>query len=191
MDVYYCRLRKSSSPSRPWLMGNTGHGVHSSSRRPPTSPQVRNHLLARHPMHPSPAVRRGSAAPPIRKSPTRQLSMRSRSLDGLLDDKTPSSEDGTEQQLLRECEQYLSAQVLDSKKEEKEEKQESALVNKTQSCDVNLDSDTASTISSGEPRSGISQGSLLSLPLPSSGEPKRKRNFMDRCVNKVRSLMRK
>lgn len=172
-------------------MGNTGHGMHGSSRRPPTSPQVRHHLLARHPMHPSPAFRRSSAAPPIRKTPTRQLSMRSRSLDGLLDDKKPSTppcEAGTEQQLLRECEQYLSAQVLDS---DKEEKQDVALVNKTQSCDVNLDSDTASTISSSEPRAGISQGSLLSLPLPSSGEPKRKRNFMDRCVNKVRSLMRK
>jgi hypothetical protein len=123
--------------------------------------------------------------------PARQLSMRSRSLDGLLDDSPPSQppcQTQTEQQLLRECEQYLSSQELDSHTEQRES---DVPFNEAQSCHTNLDTDTVSTSSSGGARAGINQGSLLSLPLPSAGEPKRKRNFMDRCVNKVRSLMRK
>jgi hypothetical protein len=122
--------------------------------------------------------------------PARQLSMRSRSLDGLLDETLPepSNQTRNEQQLLRECEQYLSAQELDSTSEQRGSV---TSVNEAQTCHTNMDSDTVSTSSSGGARVGISQGSLLSLPLPSAGEPKRKRNFMDRCVNKVRSLMRK
>lgn len=189
---YNChRLRKSSSPSRPWLMGSTGHCLHSSSRRPPTSPQSRLRSLARCPANPSPAARtrRSSGVPPPHL-PAQQLSTRSRSLDGLLDESTPEPPSPTrkEQQLLKECEQYLSAQELDSASEQRGR---DVPVNGAQSCHTNLDSDTVSTSSSGETRAGISQGSLLSLPLPSAGEPKRKRNFMDRCVNKVRSLMRK
>jgi len=187
-----CRLRKSSSPSRPWLMGSAGHVLHSSSRRPPTSPQSRLRSLVRYPVNPSPAVRtrRSSGAPPAQHLANRQLSTRSRSLDGLLDESNPEPpcQTQTEQQLLRECEQYLSAQELDSSAEQRDS---DVLVKEAQGCHTNLDSDTVSTSSSGGPRAGISQGSLLSLPLHSAGEPKRKRNFMDRCVNKVRSLIRK
>jgi hypothetical protein len=185
-----CRLRKSSSPSRPWLMGNAGHVPHSSNWRPPTSPQNRLRSLARYPVNPSPAVRtrRSSGAPPAEHLANRHLSARSRSLDGLLDESKPEPpcQTETEKQLLRECEQYLSAQELDSTAEQRD-----VPVKEAQSCHANLDSDTVSTSSSGGARAGISQGSLLSLPLPSAGEPKRKRNFMDRCVNKVRSLIRK
>lgn len=90
--------------------------------------------------------------------------------------------------MLRECEQYLSAQELDSNTEQREG---DVPDNEAQTCPTNLDLDTVSTSSSDEARTRISKGSHLSLPLPSTGEPKRKRNFMDRCVNKVRSLMRK
>lgn len=164
-DCY--RLRKSSSPSQPQL---AGQGLYSFSRRPPTSPQSR----LRRPANPSPAVR-------TRRSSGTPLATRSRSLDGLLDEPTPS-EPRPEQQLLRECEQYLSAQELNSVTE-----QGDMPVNKA----TNMDSDNVSTSSSGDARVGVSQGSLLSLPLPTSGEPKRKRNFMDKCVNKVRSLIKK
>jgi hypothetical protein len=93
-----------------------------------------------------------------------------------LDDPTPEAPSQTEEtQLLRECEQYLSAQELDSDMEQRGSEAQ----------------DAVSTSSSGEVRAEIGKGSHLSLPLPSTGEPKRKRNFMDRCVNKVRSLIRK
>jgi hypothetical protein len=169
-------------------MGNPGHVLHSSSRRPPTSPQSRLRSLAQYPANPSPAARnrRCSGVPPSQHLSARQLSTRSRSLDGLLDDSTPEPpcQTETEKQLLRECEQYLSAQELDSNTEQTGS---DVPVNEAQ----NMDSDTVSTSSSGGERAGINKGSRLSLPLPSTGEPKRKRNFMDRCVNKVRSLIRK
>lgn len=59
---------------------------------------------------------------------------------------------------------------------------------KAKSCGAGLDSD--GSISSNEYKSkSREQGSLLSLP--TGAEPKRKKNFMDKCVNKVRSFMRK
>lgn len=64
---------------------------------------------------------------------------------------------------------------------------------KARSCGAGLDSD--GSVSSSEYSGGRSTGpkkdpgSLLSLP--AGAEPKRKRNFMDKCVNKVRSFMRK
>lgn len=59
---------------------------------------------------------------------------------------------------------------------------------KAKSCGAGLDSDES--ISSNEYKSrSREQGSLLSLP--TGAEPKRKKNFMDKCVNKVRSFMRK
>lgn len=62
---------------------------------------------------------------------------------------------------------------------------------KTRSCGAGLDSDGSVSSSeyskSGDLKKG--PGSLLSLP--TGVEPKRKRNFMDKCVNKVRSFIRK
>lgn len=59
---------------------------------------------------------------------------------------------------------------------------------KAKSCGAGLDSDES--ISSNEYKPKMKeQGSLLSLP--TGAEPKRKKNFMDKCVNKVRSFMRK
>lgn len=59
---------------------------------------------------------------------------------------------------------------------------------KAKSCGAGLDSDE--NILSNEYKSkSQEEGSLLSLP--TGAEPKRKKNFMDKCVNKVRSFMKK
>lgn len=59
---------------------------------------------------------------------------------------------------------------------------------KAKSCGAGLDSDE--NILSNEYKSkSREEGSLLSLP--TGAEPKRKKNFMDKCVNKVRSFMKK
>jgi len=59
----------------------------------------------------------------------------------------------------------------------------------SRSCGAGLDfNGSVSSSEYGEPRIK-DPGSLLSLPM--SAEPKRKRNFMDKCVNKVRSFMKK
>lgn len=59
---------------------------------------------------------------------------------------------------------------------------------KAKSCGAGLDSD--GSVSSNEYKPSVKgQGSLLSLP--TGAEPKRKKNFMDKCVNKVRSFIRK
>ena len=58
---------------------------------------------------------------------------------------------------------------------------------KAKSCGAGLDSDDSF---SSEYKPVIKgQGSLLSLP--AGAEPKRKKNFMDKCVNKVRSFIKK
>lgn len=59
---------------------------------------------------------------------------------------------------------------------------------KAKSCGAGLDSDESISSNDYKPRTK-EQGSLLSLP--TGAEPKRKKNFMDKCVNKVRSFMRK
>lgn len=59
---------------------------------------------------------------------------------------------------------------------------------KAKSCGAGLDSNES--VSSNEYKDEIKeQGSLLSLP--TGAEPKRKRNFMDKCVNKVRSFIKR
>lgn len=59
---------------------------------------------------------------------------------------------------------------------------------KAKSCGAGLDSDESISSNEYKPKTK-EQGSLLSLP--TGAEPKRKKNFMDKCVNKVRSFMRK
>ncbi|CAK9821985.1 hypothetical protein ANTRET_LOCUS606 [Anthophora retusa] len=60
---------------------------------------------------------------------------------------------------------------------------------KARSCGAGLDSDESISSNEYKPNKSREQGSLLSLP--TGAEPKRKKNFMDKCVNKVRSFMRK
>lgn len=59
---------------------------------------------------------------------------------------------------------------------------------KAKSCGAGLDSDGSTSSNEYKPKTK-GQGSLLSLP--TGAEPKRKKNFMDKCVNKVRSFIRK
>lgn len=69
---------------------------------------------------------------------------------------------------------------------------ESAMMLKaSRSCGAGLDTDGSASSSeySGLGARAKDPGSLLSLP--TGAEPKRKRNFMDKCVNKVRSFMKK
>lgn len=66
----------------------------------------------------------------------------------------------------------------------------STMLKASRSCGAGLDSDgSVSSEYSGHKARAKGPGSLLSLP--TGAEPKRKRNFMDKCVNKVRSFMKK
>jgi len=67
----------------------------------------------------------------------------------------------------------------------------STMLKASRSCGAGLDSDgsVSSNEYSGHRARAKGPGSLLSLP--AGAEPKRKRNFMDKCVNKVRSFMKK
>lgn len=66
------------------------------------------------------------------------------------------------------------------------------LLKASRSCGAGLDSDgsvSSNEYSGHRARAKKGPGSLLSLP--AGAEPKRKRNFMDKCVNKVRAFMKK
>lgn len=67
----------------------------------------------------------------------------------------------------------------------------STVLKASRSCGAGLDSDgsVSSSEYNGHRVRAKGPGSLLSLP--AGAEPKRKRNFMDKCVNKVRSFMKK
>ncbi|KAF4526326.1 hypothetical protein B566_EDAN015480 [Ephemera danica] len=163
------------------------------SRRPPASPsssRMRRYLpnfatrSSAHPTHSSSAVTATLPCPPARGVPPPS---RTHSLDVLdsRDSSTPepgqSSSD--EAAVVSACEQYLSAAELSRATSPPPAASDVAprssirasLLGRALSCDET---------------SRDHSGSALSLTSASS-EPKRKRNFMDRCVNKVRSLIRK
>jgi len=72
-----------------------------------------------------------------------------------------------------------------------DEDDKSTMLKASRSCGAGLDSDgsVSSNEYGGHRVRAKGPGSLLSLP--TGAEPKRKRNFMDKCVNKVRSFMKK
>lgn len=72
-----------------------------------------------------------------------------------------------------------------------DEDDRSTMLKASRSCGAGLDSDgsVSSSEYGGHRARAKGPGSLLSLP--TGAEPKRKRNFMDKCVNKVRSFMKK
>lgn len=177
------RLYKSPSPSRTWLMG-------SSRNRKGLPPQPKGV-----------SARRGSATPtpgsPYRdRAPLPPVPNRSRSLDGLLDEVPNSatlnkihknSVDGDNDEKLcvtRSCDSIDLDSPAGSRQngcDDCEEETPISVKNKsTRSIEDNLDDSGSSC---GDPKRS-SQASL-------SSDSKRKRNFMDRCVNKVRSLIRK
>ena len=77
----------------------------------------------------------------------------------------------------------------------------SCTLSKAKSCGAGLDSNesfssneynrTGADPFSNKNNSQRQQGSLLSLHAACAADPKRKRNFMNKCVNKVRSLIKK
>ncbi|KAK7791865.1 hypothetical protein R5R35_000912 [Gryllus longicercus] len=146
---------------------------------------------------PSPATqpRRSSgtaSVSPARALPTcPQRPGRSRSLDILVDSTAnePNDKARDEQQLVSECEQYLSAQELTAKPTEQKTDglQEEEKFNALQTSHPDLDYESRSIGDC----SDVKQGSQLSLPLSNTGDNRRKKNFMDRCVNKVRSFIKK
>jgi hypothetical protein len=95
-------------------------------------------------------------------------------------DRECSPELGAEEAVVSACEQYLSAAELRTQTPQPSTSLEptpckrASILNRAHSCDEARERST----------------SVLSLTSAAS-EPKRKRNFMDRCVNKVRSLIRK
>lgn len=165
-------------------------------RRPPTSPPTRLYNLMHRPPSPATQPRRSSgtaSVSPARALPTcPQRPGRSRSLDILVDSTPNEANDNAgdeEQKLVSECEQYLSAQELTAKPAEQKTDglQGKEMFNVLQTSHPELDYESRSI----DDCSDVKQGSQLSLPLSNTGDNRRKKNFMDRCVNKVRSFIKK
>lgn len=96
-----------------------------------------------------------------------------------------------EEQKIREmAQERLMTQSNDEKNNYNDDKS-TILLKGSRSCGAGLDSDGSISSSdyNGSRTRAKGPGSLLSLP--AGAEPKRKRNFMDKCVNKVRSFMKK
>lgn len=157
------------------------------------------------PQPPGVSARRGSATPtpgsPYRdRTPLPPVPNRSRSLDGLLDEVPNSatlnkihknSVDGEDDEKLcvtRSCDSIdldspagTHAQPVRLQNGCEDKATPNSVTHKTtRSMEDNLDDSGSSC---GDPK----RSSQVSL----SSDSKRKRNFMDRCVNKVRSLIRK
>ncbi|KAL0102227.1 hypothetical protein PUN28_018637 [Cardiocondyla obscurior] len=99
-------------------------------------------------------------------------------------------EHSVEEQRLKEImQERLTTQSGDENDDYNDDR--STMLKASRSCGAGLDSDgsVSSNEYSGHRARAKGPGSLLSLP--TGAEPKRKRNFMDKCVNKVRSFMKK
>lgn len=134
--------------------------------------------------------RRGSNTPVINKADdeTQLTPNRSRSLDGLLDSdpcekiKIEPSPDAS--QKTQSCEDILK-QKIDFRNSEKPTEEKNALC-----IDSLRETKKESILEESFNSEDKKSSSTLSLQSNSS-DTKRKRNFMDRCVNKVRSLIKK
>lgn len=95
-----------------------------------------------------------------------------------------------EQKIRETAKEKLLTRSNDEKDDYNDDKS-TILLKASRSCGAGLDSDGSISSSdySGSGTRAKGPGSLLSLP--AGAEPKRKRNFMDKCVNKVRSFMKK
>lgn len=95
-----------------------------------------------------------------------------------------------EEQKIGETIQERLMTQSNNEKDDYNDDKSTILLKASRSCGAGLDSEgSISSNEYGGPRAAKSPGSLLSLP--AGAEPKRKRNFMDKCVNKVRSFMKK
>lgn len=179
-----CRLRKSSSPSKWWA--RTGGTPPSLPRAPRPAPRARSLDRSHPPSPPTPPQPPSLASETLASHPhatNHCPNPKSRSYNNILDsdekslsntitnDNSPERDIGTEHplELTRSCEDELDRLDEDSS-------EQSEPPRRAQSCEGLLQA---------SPR----QSSMLSLQPDSPGGTKRKKNFMDRCVHKVRSLV--
>lgn len=97
-----------------------------------------------------------------------------------------------EQRLKKIAQERLKTQSDNENNDYDNDDKSTMLLKASRSCGAGLDSDgsvSSSEYSGHRAHHAKGPGSLLSLP--AGAEPKRKRNFMDKCVNKVRSFMKK
>ncbi|KAL6426809.1 hypothetical protein ACFW04_009256 [Cataglyphis niger] len=96
-----------------------------------------------------------------------------------------------EKQRIRETAKERLMTRSNEEKDDYNDDKSTILLKASRSCGAGLDSDgnISSSEYGGSRARAKGPGSLLSLP--TGAEPKRKRNFMDKCVNKVRSFMKK
>lgn len=96
-----------------------------------------------------------------------------------------------EEQRIRETAQERLMTRSNDDKDDYNDDKSTILLKASRSCGAGLDSDGSISSSEygGTGARAKGPGSLLSLP--AGAEPKRKRNFMDKCVNKVRSFIKK
>lgn len=97
---------------------------------------------------------------------------RSRSLDGLLDEPAPVEKPEEDEK----AEEAVAAMLGQSDETEDNFLDVKEPISKSRSYQENLDAES------------LDRGSMLSLP---NSDTKRKRNFMDKCVSKVRHLIKK
>lgn len=144
--------------------------------RPPTSPTNKARKFS--PLQPR--SRRSSAQSNARASPfvtTVRCSNRSRSLDGLLDE---SLDDRSDSRYLNKVEESCSASAipplnLEVDKTDSADREPDENLSESRSYEGNLDSDS------------VREGSIMSLP----AENKRKKNFMDKCMSRVKNFIKK
>lgn len=96
-----------------------------------------------------------------------------------------------EQKIRKTAQERLTMQGGDENDDYDDNDKSTVLLKASRSCGAGLDSDgsVSSSEYGGHKTRANGPGSLLSLP--TGAEPKRKRNFMDKCVNKVRSFIKK
>jgi len=135
---------------------------------------------------------------PIRPpKPSRRSNSEGQSLTGSSKQCAEQEHPIEEQRIKKIAQERLKTRVIEDKSDNENDDYDNddkstMLLKASRSCGAGLDSDES--ISSSEygghrAHGAKGPGSLLSLP--AGAEPKRKRNFMDKCVNKVRSFIKK
>lgn len=177
--------------------------------RPPTSPKSRSRQMIPGKVRRSSAQSSGNTGRVSHFAKPVLVPSRSRSLDGLLDG--PSEETFSE----KDNPKYLKDTAIGSEEplnegEKGDDGDKNKVVQISENCETNENTlegvEQTVFAEMEEERDGLSKsrsyedhldsessndrnGSMLSLP--NSGDGKRKRNFMDKCVSKVKNLIRK
>lgn len=147
------------------------------------------------------SLRRGSNSPgsPAAMDSPSTIPNRSRSLDGLLDNEplevvsstaseaTPSEISQKSQSCDSNLDMKISDETIHVDKETEKLNNRNSTISNTSSRTQNFESSLEESLDSNE----ISKSSNLSLHSNSSDNSKQKRKFVNRCVNKVRSLIKK